>query len=228
MASLCSTPLGSTTTTHPLAGSILVLTGKIQHHNAFPCVVILPPEAFDDPIEWPTSSILSIADVYHETTALLTPDKELTTSYLYHHSCYCYLSTMPALLLTLFKLAMEAYNNVNEDTQHMCFHTIQFLLAALTYSLTTDTINPTCQLGLHFDVAQMDPTITQWAMACYNIYNLHIANISSTQPHTLYHKNFRKICSTFHAPNPQQLYASHQPDTVIHLTNHETPTPINP
>jgi len=69
-----------TIASHPLAGSILALAGEIPHLGALPQVVILPPEqAFDDPIEWPSSSLLSIANADHTTTALLPPGSDSST-----------------------------------------------------------------------------------------------------------------------------------------------------
>ncbi len=171
-------PLG---TSHPLAGATLALAGEIHCVGATPCVVILPPETFDDPVSWPASSLISISEADPTVSQLLPPDKDSFVAIswiipLPPTLVPFFINNANLPLLTVYNLAMQAHDTSDEDTQRMCFHTLQFLQTALTFDPSANTSAPTSQLGLHLDNATMDPVILRWACGQYHIYNMLIGS----------------------------------------------------
>jgi len=181
-------------------GSILALTSKIQHHNSPACMIILPLEAFDDPIEWPTSSIMSIADANHNSTALL-----------------------PLVLYEQF-FSSSCYSLQNgHASMQQCWQRHS------TYPIPPSCTNILAPQWHH------QPNKLTWSPFGSGKYGHHHYSVghgtlqdltpshcttSQTPNPTYYHKKSRKI--HFNTACTQSLTT-----TVISLTAHETPTPIN-
>jgi len=206
-------PLG---TSHPFAGATLALAGEIPHAGATPRVVILPPETFDDALSWPTSSLLSIADVDPSVSQLLPPDRDSFVSIsriipLPPALVSFFINNASLPLLTVYNLAMQAHDTADEDTQRMCFHTLQFLQAALTFDPSTDTSPPTSQLGLCLDTATMDPVILRWAFGRYHVYHMLIGSPPVAIP--------EKPVPDIQNPLPYPPQCNHGQPTLAPVTN---------
>jgi len=71
---------------------------------------------------------------------------------------------------------MQAHDTADEDTQHMCFHSLQFLQTALTFDPSSVSPSPTSQLCLPLENATTNPAILPWAFEHYHVYNILIGS----------------------------------------------------